>query len=217
MQRVAAHYEAGYIRLVPTDGGTVAMWVVDPASGTVMAVDETGRGGGRGLYGTRTTSGTPKPFDDYVGVGSCGMHLFELETILFVAFTLCSAADQQLNPAVAFFCLGLGVKSVYTTASGVIDAIQERQFDESFGWSVAGGVEDTFDVISLTKRFNSGVKAPFKGQAFNITAAIVVDCILQLGELCSPFTALHEGLKPYYPSPKYERKTPQGPGNRPVH
>jgi hypothetical protein len=34
------------IRLVPTDGGSVAFWVVDPASGSVAAIDATGRGGG---------------------------------------------------------------------------------------------------------------------------------------------------------------------------
>lgn len=38
---------ADWIRLVPTDGGPVAFWVVDPASGSVAAIDATGRGGGR--------------------------------------------------------------------------------------------------------------------------------------------------------------------------
>ena len=50
-----AHLVSDYsdwIRLVPTDGGPVAFWVVDPASGSVAAIDATGRGGGRSTLST---------------------------------------------------------------------------------------------------------------------------------------------------------------------
>lgn len=45
LRRVADQY-TDYIRLVPTDGGSVVMWVINHESGTVMAVGETGRGEG---------------------------------------------------------------------------------------------------------------------------------------------------------------------------
>ena len=45
MARLVGDY-ADLIRLVPTDGGSVAFWVVDPTSGSVAAIDATGRGGG---------------------------------------------------------------------------------------------------------------------------------------------------------------------------
>jgi hypothetical protein len=40
------------VLLVPTDGGTIAFWAVDPSSGSVTAIDAAGRGGGESSDGS---------------------------------------------------------------------------------------------------------------------------------------------------------------------
>lgn len=104
LRRVADQY-IDYIRLVPTDGGTVAMWVVDPTSGTVFAVDETGRGGGGDC------SPASLILEGFLDI------LKFLGVLLFMAFAHCEWVVA--SAAQAYRCMGIGTAAVIHAAASV--------------------------------------------------------------------------------------------------
>ncbi len=198
LRRLADQY-SDYIRLIPTDGGNVAMWVINHESGTVMAVDETGRGGGSG----RDVSGSRSVFDGNVQVGPCSFQLYKLQTLLFIAFTVCGVFETALGPRRSWFCVAIGVSGIAFTAAGIVDNWRTDQVDFSTGYSLIGGVEDGFDVVSLVNHARkSSVPEISLG---NSTASLILDCMLQLLEICGP---------PTVPDYSYDRRTPKEPGNR---
>lgn len=94
LRRVADQY-IDYILLVPTDGGTVAMWVIDRESGTVMAVDQTGRGGN---YHEEKMA-----ILDFLG------------TVIFFLSFHCEFPDHS-----TVVCLALASGAIAVTAAGVL-------------------------------------------------------------------------------------------------
>lgn len=188
LRRVADQY-IDYIRLVPTDGGSVAMWVINHGSGTVMAVDEMGRGGAIDVVSevVRTANSEVN-----VQVGPCAGRLALLETLMFIAFTYCSAVEQQLSPKFALLCMAIGEVGIFTTVTGMFEAFGEAvvygTVNESTGWSALGGAEDLGDMIGLLVRASSREKMPLKFG--NVTVSVLIDCALQLAEVCAPVTAL---------------------------
>jgi hypothetical protein len=83
-------------RLVPSDGGAVAFWVVDPESGSVAAIDASGRGGG-------DTSSDYTLFD-------------ALNLAIFVVGLGCTVGIVPYP----WFCVGLTVASIAMTVAAIL-------------------------------------------------------------------------------------------------
>jgi hypothetical protein len=100
---------AELIRLVPTDGGDVAFWVVDPTSGSVAAIDATGRGGGSSNLETLITALNVVTF--CLGLPcSLGIVVYPLYcigvTILSVVITVAALFTGPVNEATPFGVFG---------------------------------------------------------------------------------------------------------------
>ncbi len=106
LRRVADQY-IDYIRLVPTDGGTVAMWVINHESGTVMAVGETGRGEGHSTHSAQPSS--EEELALFVMRG--------LATLFIAALGFCEVGAEAKHP---LFCVGMATGAIYLGAVGVI-------------------------------------------------------------------------------------------------
>ncbi len=101
LRRVADQY-IDYIRLVPTDGGSIAMWVIDHESGTVMAVGETGRGEGSNEHGK-----AEEDFEQYLRI------LKSLAVLLWMTTAWC----EIWAPAKHYmWCMGSATAAVYFTS-----------------------------------------------------------------------------------------------------
>lgn len=103
LRRVADQY-IDYIRLIPTDGGTVAMWVINYESGTVMAVGETGRG-----EGSRKLSTTEFAFA--IGIAEL------LGFYFFCASVDCELGAEKAHP---FRCAGYASGAIFATAASML-------------------------------------------------------------------------------------------------
>lgn len=173
LRRVADQY-IDYIRLVPTDGGSVAMWVINRESGTVMAVDETGRGGGGDS--TVIAEGRGAKFDP------CWEHLIHYQFLLVIASTLCDVGEKTLTPAQMIICLHVAAGGIIDTAVGMFKAFQ---YEPAF-WGTLSGLKDGKGAISLIRRLKAGY-APIHGP--NPVVAILINCMLKLAEMCDPIAS----------------------------
>lgn len=89
-------------RLVPTDPTTAAFWVVDPNTGTTIAIDSDGTGGGLIL-------------------AKCNPTLADhLNFLLALVSVLCSYGVIGAGPVGAFACLGATIASVVQAAATII-------------------------------------------------------------------------------------------------
>ncbi|WP_413935158.1 hypothetical protein [Nitrospira sp. BLG_1] len=168
LSRVSNQYSY-YHRLVPTDGGSVAMWIVDPTSGTVFAVDETGRGGGSDCL-----SGILEGFTDI---------LKALGVLLFAAFFGCERNVKSAAQAIR--CMGIGTAAVYEAAASAL--VEYIHHPPNLGWrGVELGAE--LGLIGLHVRgvghlqgsidpFTKVFTEPHAGS----TVVIVVMCIVFVG------------------------------------
>lgn len=100
--RLADQY-INYIRLVPTDGGSVAMWVINHESGTVIAVGETGRGEGSHKL-------SPGEFALALSVAEL-LSLFAL-----LAATGCELGAETVHP---YRCMAYATGAIAATAAGM--------------------------------------------------------------------------------------------------
>lgn len=112
LRRVADQY-IDYIRLVPTDGGAVAMWVINHESGTVMAVDASGRGGALEVFQTVVAT---------------------LSLVYSIALISCDSR-QTMTAAQADKCLGYAVLSVFYTTVGILEDLNYGQADKTIFFS----------------------------------------------------------------------------------
>ena len=190
LRRLADQY-IDYIRLVPTDGGSIAMWVIDPESGTVMAVDETGRGGGRDSTIMNEGRRTDNP---------CWESAWSLIGLLFIAATACDALETQVSGPNAWFCMIVAVVGIIETATGIVSStpgvighIGSNQFGESDIWGGVSAVKDGIGAWGLRSHLFNRLydKLPAEDKVFNPRNAvfmILLNCLLKLLEVCAPFT-----------------------------
>lgn len=161
LRRVADQY-IDYIRLVPTDGGSVAIWVIDPESGSVTAVDETGRGG--------------SDAEAFLSI------LKALGILLFIASAVC---EVKASPAQSYICMGIATKSVLLTATSTMLEWQGMDLRDPFvlGGLIGEGIFTAFDIQSIVKALLDNLKTePPAGH--NPAVKVVLMCsayaILQL-------------------------------------
>lgn len=160
-RRLADRYYE-FIRLVPVDGGSVAMWVVDPASGSVMAVDDTERGG----TGHDHASSDMETFFTILKI---------LGVSLFVASAVC---ELTASPAQEYICMGIATKSVLLTATTTMLEWEGMDFHDPFvvGNLIGEGVFTGFDVASIVKALQNNIATEHVAEG-RPTVKVVLLCI----------------------------------------
>lgn len=177
LRRVADEY-IDCIRLIPTDGGKVAMWVINPQSGTVIAVDETGRGG--------TSDGLSDDLPGYSEEAQ-NAHLKILATLgflLFIASTACDLKEAKMSPSLAMACMGVALTAIVVTTGGILEDLRLKT-----NWptiiSLAKDIRGFHYLRHIATR--GAYKIPLKNalDKFGIDnpwKIVVVNCILQYSD-----------------------------------
>jgi hypothetical protein len=113
--RAALDRSASLHRLIPSTGALDAFWVVDPRTGTTLAIAADGSGGARVLL---------EKSDLYTALNIALL-------VLGLGCTL--GADAAKGPAFYFTCVGLTVASIGLTAAGVFPGVSSVNSGTSFG------------------------------------------------------------------------------------
>lgn len=103
-QQVLLDRYAGMHRFVASDGSVEAIWIVDPTTGTAIAIDEAGRGGAvRSQVGTNCDSGNLADLLDFASL---------------LISTACTFADYAKGTTAYLWCVGANVEGVVTLGVG---------------------------------------------------------------------------------------------------
>lgn len=205
LRRVADQY-IDYIRLVPTDGGSVAMWIINHESGTVMAVGETGRGEGHSVE------------EDSDGVVFAKLVWLQLSVLAIWATAACESGGEAKAP---WACVGVAVGSIALTAATAL-ALRHYDVVSVVGESIVlgNGLLGIYHTVQneLTKDWlgKDLYKELFGSSHTNHTKQVILMCMLHIALWLRTAGHVMEGVSPKKPSKNGRSSSEEPPINEPT-